>query len=70
MALECYDISSLLFSTHVLKDLFHDMKMPVLYRLAVQMELMAKDNELQVVKDQFREIKKTIGAEVQQRNQR
>jgi hypothetical protein len=68
MALECYDLSGLQFSTRVLKELFHDMKTPVLYRLAVHMDEMVNDNEIDGVKDIFREIKKTIGAEVQKRN--
>jgi hypothetical protein len=68
MALDCYDLSGLQLSTRVLKELFHDMKMLVIYRLAVQMEVMASDNQVDEVKDLFREIKKTIGAEVQRRN--
>lgn len=67
LALDCYDLSNLQVSTHALKDLFFDMKMPAVYQLAVKMEELAREYQLQGVKDLLRAIKKVIGQVVKHR---
>jgi len=61
MALECYNVTDLESSTHALKNLFFDMKMPAVYQLSVQMEVLAKEYQLEEVKVLLRAIKKIIG---------
>lgn len=68
LALDCYNVSQLQFSTMVLKDFFEDKKMPAVYKLAAQMEELAGENRLQEVKDLLRGIKKIIGWIVKHRN--
>ena len=58
LALDCYNVSALQFSTKGLKDLFQDKRMPAICKLAAQMEEMAGENRFQEVKDLLREIKK------------
>lgn len=69
MDLDCYNVSNLQFSTHALKDLFFDMRMPAVYQLAVQMEELARENKFQEVKDLLWAIKKIIGRIVKHRMQ-
>lgn len=69
MALDCYDVSSLQFSIHDLKNLFLDLSIPAVSRLAGQMEELAKGNQFQEMKDLLREIKKIIGRIVKLRMQ-
>jgi hypothetical protein len=69
MALDCYNVSDLQFSTHALKELFFDMRMPAVNQLAGQMEKSAGENQFQEVKDLLREIKKIIGQVVKHRMQ-
>lgn len=61
LALECYNIPGLQSSTMVLKDLFYDMKMPAVYKLADQMEELAAENRFHEVKELLRGVKKIIG---------
>ena len=61
MALACYDVTDLQSSTHALKNLFFDMKMPAVYQLSLQMEELAKEYQLEDAKILLREIKKIIG---------
>src|SRR5258705_6776892 len=61
MALECYNVSELQFSTQALKNLFFDMQMPAVYQLSVQMEELAKEYQVEEVKVLLRAIKKIIG---------
>ncbi len=69
LALDCYDVYNLRISTHELKNLFLGMRMPAVCQLAVQMEELAKENQLQGVKDLLRGIKKIIGWIVKHRKQ-
>ena len=69
LSFDCYDVSNLQFSTHALKDLFFDLRMPAVYQLAVQMEQLASENQWQGVKNLLREIKKIIGRVVKHRMQ-
>jgi hypothetical protein len=69
LALDCYDIASLRFSIHDLKNLFLDMSIPAVSRLAAQMEDLAKENQFEEMKDMLREIKKIIGRIVTHRMQ-
>lgn len=67
LALDCYDVSSLRFSIQELKNLFLDINISIVCRLAVQMEELAKKNQFQEVKGLLREIKKIIGRIVKYR---
>src|SRR5258705_13844673 len=49
MAIECYNMSELQFSTHALKNWFFDMEIPAVYQLSVQMEELAKEYQLEEV---------------------
>ena len=69
LALYCYDVAILRFSTHSLKKLFLGMSMPAVGRLAGQMEELAGENQWEDVKDLLREIKKIIGQIVKHRAQ-
>ena len=69
MDLDCYNVSNLQISTLALKDLFFEMGMPAIFKLAVQMEGLARENQFQQVKDLLREIKKIIGLVVKHRMQ-
>ena len=69
LALECYNVSELQFCTMGLKDIFHDKRMPAVYRLAAQMEELAGEKRFQEVKDMLREVKKIIGWIVKNRKQ-
>jgi hypothetical protein len=68
MALDCYNVTDLQFSTNALKELFLEMKMPAVYQLTVQMEELAKEYELEEVKGLLRAIKKIIAQGVKHRN--
>jgi hypothetical protein len=67
LALNCYDVSNIKFSTHILKDLFIDMHMPEAYRLTGQMELFAEENEMTEVNKVLRNLKNTIAQAVKNR---
>lgn len=69
MALDCYNVSQLQFSTMGLKDMFQDKRMPAVYKLAAQMEMLAGENRFPEVKDLLREVKKIIGWIVNHRKQ-
>ncbi len=69
MALDCYNVSQLQFSTMELKDMFQDKRMPAVYKLAAQMEKLAGENRFQEIKDLLREVKKIIGWIVNHRKQ-
>lgn len=59
------DVQHLEFATLVLKDLFLDMKLPVVYQLAMQLEDLAKENKLSEAKDALIAIKKLIAKIIQ-----
>lgn len=59
------DVHQLEFATLILKDLFLDMKLPVVYQLAGQLENLAKENKLSEAKDTLFAIKKLIAKIIQ-----
>lgn len=67
MAFDCNDVSGLQFPIHSLKNLFLDTGMPAVYRLAGQMEELARENKFEEVRNLLRALKKIIGRVVKHR---
>ncbi len=70
LAIDCYNVTSLQYSTQMLKNLFFEMKIPVISNLAMNMEGLAKENKFNEVSDLFRQVKKIIGRLVKEKNLR
>jgi hypothetical protein len=60
MALDCCDVSDLQISTRRLNDLFVDLNMPAVCKLAMHMEEFAREYQFEGVKNLLRAIKKII----------
>ncbi|HLF47434.1 MAG TPA: hypothetical protein VI548_13480 [Chitinophagaceae bacterium] len=65
LAINNEDLQRLEFSTLILKDLFLDMKIPMAYQLAEQLEELAGKNKLTEAGNTLLSIKKIIAREVQ-----
>lgn len=65
MAIYNYDVSNLQFSTHTLKSLFFNMRMPTACHMMDKMEELAKENKIREVNNLFLNLKKIIGQIVQ-----
>lgn len=65
LELDCYKLSHIRFSTHILRGLLLIMNMPAVGRLATKMEEQAKDNKFSDAKKLLWYIKKNIAHFVQ-----